>query len=96
MPVREVTGTVAVPFSDLLAVADIPGLRIVSAAPGGNQIKVSEVVSAGPTTVTALVTAGVTVRGGSLVVSALDVTQANGKPVPAASGSRCSLGPCCR
>ena len=84
VPVREVTGTVAVPFSDLLAVADIPGLKIVSASPGGNQIKVSEVVGAGPTSVTALVTAGVTVRGGSLVVSALDVTQANGKPVPAA------------
>ena len=84
VPVREVTGTVTVPFSDLLAAADVPGLTIVSATPGGNQIKVSEVVTAGPTSVTALVTAGVTVRGGSLVVSALDVTQANGKPVPTA------------
>jgi hypothetical protein len=84
VPVREVTGTVAIPFSDLLAAADIPGLTIISAAPGGNQIKVSEVVAAGPTKVTALVTAGVTVRGGSLVLSALDLTQANGQPVPAA------------
>ena len=84
VPVREVTGTVAVPFADLLAAADIRGLTIISATPGGNQIKVSEVVAAAPTSVTALVTAGVTVRGGSLVLSALDVTQANGKPVPAA------------
>ena len=80
----EVTGTAAVPFSDLLAVADIPGLTIISATPGGNQLKVSEVVATGPTSVTALVTAGVAVRGGSLVLSALNVTQANGKPVPAA------------
>jgi hypothetical protein len=84
VPVRSVTGTVAIPFADLLAVADIPGLTIISAAPGGNQIKVSEVVAAGPTKVTVLVTAGVTVRGGSLVLSALNVTQANGKAVPAA------------
>jgi hypothetical protein len=84
VPVHEVTGTVAVPFSDLLAVADIPGLTIISATPGGNQIKVSEVVSVGPTSVTALVTASVTVRGGSLVLSALSVTKANGQPVPAA------------
>jgi hypothetical protein len=84
VPVRSVTGTVAIPFSDLLAAADIPGLTIISATPGGNQIKVSEVVATGPTSVTALVTAGVTVRGGSLVLSALGVTQANGKPVPAA------------
>ena len=84
VPVREVTGTVAVPFADLLAAADIRGLTIISATPGSNQIKVSEIVAAGPTSVTALVTAGVTVRGGSLVLSALDVTQANGKPVPAA------------
>jgi hypothetical protein len=84
VPVHEVTGTVAIPFSDLLAVADIPGLTIISATPGGNQIKVSEVVSEGPTSVTALVTAGVTIRGGSLVLSALSVTQANGQPVPAA------------
>jgi hypothetical protein len=84
VPVHEVTGTVAIPFSDLLAVADIPGLTIISATPGGNQIKVSEVVATGPTSVTALVTAGVTVRGGSLVLNALDVSQANGKPVPAA------------
>jgi hypothetical protein len=83
VPVHEVTGTVAIPFSDLLAVADIPGLTIISATAGGNQIKVSEVVSEGPTSVTALVTAGVTVRGGSLVLSALSVTQANGQPVPA-------------
>jgi len=84
VPVRQVTGTVAIPFADLLAVADIPGLTIVSATPGGNQIKVSEDVSVGPTEVTALVTAGVTVRGGSLVLSALSVTQANGQPVPSA------------
>jgi hypothetical protein len=84
VPVRSVTGTVAIPFADLLAVANIPGLTIISAAPGGNQIKVSEVVAAGPTKVTVLVTAGVTVRGGSLVLSALNVTQANGKAVPAA------------
>jgi LmeA-like phospholipid-binding len=84
VPVHSVTGTVAIPFSDLLAAADIPGLTIISATPGGNQIKVGEVVSTGPTKVTALVTAGVTVRGGSLVLSALDVAQANGKPVPAA------------
>jgi hypothetical protein len=84
VPVREVTGTVAIPFSDLLAAADIPGLTIISATPGGNQIKVSEVVSEGPTSVAALVTAGITVRGGSLVLSALNLTQANGKPVPAA------------
>jgi LmeA-like phospholipid-binding len=84
VPVRSVTGTVAIPFADLLAVANIPGLTIISAAPGGSQIKVSEVVAAGPTKVTVLVTAGVTVRGGSLVLSALNVTQANGKAVPAA------------
>jgi hypothetical protein len=84
VPVEEVTGTVAIPFSDLLAVADIPGLTIISATPGGNQINVSEVVDTGPISVTALVTASVTVRGGSLVLSALDLTQANGKPVPAA------------
>jgi hypothetical protein len=84
VPVHEVTGTVAIPFSDLLAAANIPGLTIISATPGGNQIKVSEVVAAGPTSVTALVTAGVSVRGGSLVLSALNLTQANGKPVPAA------------
>jgi hypothetical protein len=84
VPVRTVTGTVAIPFADLLAAADIPGLTIISAMPGGNQIDVSEVVAAGPTKVTVLVTAGVTVRGGSLVLSALSVTQANGKPVPAA------------
>jgi hypothetical protein len=88
VPVHSVTGTVAIPFSDLLAAADIPGLTIISATPGGNQIKVSEVVSEGPTSVTALVTAGVTVRGGSLVLSALDVSQANGKPVPAAVRQR--------
>src|SRR5450432_1107796 len=74
VPVHSVTGTVAIPFSDLLAAADIPGLTIISAVPGGNQIKVSEVVPAGPTKVTVLVTAGVTIRGGSLVLSALDVT----------------------
>jgi hypothetical protein len=84
VPVREVTGTVAIPFADLLAAADIPGLTIISATPGGNQIRVSEVVATGPTSVTAFVTAGVTVRGGSLVLSALGVTQADGKPVPAA------------
>ncbi len=84
VPVHEVTGTAAIPFSDLLAVADIPGLTIISATPGGNQLKVSEVVSVGPTSVTALVTAGVAVRGGSLVLSALSVTQADGKPVPGA------------
>ncbi len=84
VPVHEVTGTAAIPFPDLLAVADIPGLTIISAAPGGNQLKVSEVVAAGPARVTVLVTAGVSIRGGSLVLSALSVTQANGKPVPAA------------
>jgi ribosomal protein S11 len=84
VPVHEVTGTAAIPFSDLLAVADIPGLTIISATAGGSQLKVSEVVTAGPTKVTVLVTAGVAVRGGSLVLSALSVTQANGKPVPAA------------
>jgi hypothetical protein len=84
VPVRSVTGTVAIPFADLLAAANIPGLTIISATPGGNQIKVREVVSVGPTKVTALVTAGVTIRGGSLVLSAIEVTQADGKPVPAA------------
>ena len=84
VPVHEVTGTAAIPFSDLLAVANIPGLTIISATPGGNQINVSEVVSEGPASVTALVTAGVTVRSGSLVLSALSVTQADGQPVPAA------------
>ena len=84
MPVHSVTGTVAIPFADLLAAADIPGLTIISATPGGNQIKVSEVVTAGPTKVTVLVTAGVTVRGGSLVLSALSLTQSDGKAVPAA------------
>lgn len=84
VPVTSVTGTVAIPFADLLAAADIPGLTIISATPGGNQINVSEVVTAGPAKVTVLVTAGVTVRGGALVLSALSVNQANGKPVPAA------------
>jgi DUF2993 family protein len=85
VPVGTVTGSVTVPFANLQAAADVPGLSILSGVPGSaDEIKVSEVVKVPTGNLTVLLTARVTSHLDSIVVSPIDLTTANGTPVPAA------------
>jgi LmeA-like phospholipid-binding len=85
VPVGTVTGTITIPFANLQAAAGVPGLSILSGVPGSaDEIKVSEVVKVVTGNMTVLLTARVTAHGDSLVVTPLDLTTANGTPVPAA------------
>ena len=85
VPVGTVTGSVTVPFANLQAAAAVPGLSILSGVPGSvNEIKVSEVVKVPTGNLTVLLTARVTAHGDSIVVTPVDLTTANGTPVPAA------------
>jgi hypothetical protein len=85
VPVGTVTGSVTVPFANLQAAADVAGLSILSGVPGSpDEIKVSEVVKVPTGNLTVLLTARVTAHGDSIVVTPVDLTTANGTPVPAA------------
>jgi hypothetical protein len=85
VPVKQVTGSVAIPFADLQAVAGISGVTITGAAPGvTNGIVATDVVTVGPTATTVLLTGTVTFVGNSLAVKPTAIAMANGKPVPAA------------
>jgi hypothetical protein len=84
VPVATVTGSVTVPFANLQAAADVPGLSILSGVPGNaDEIKVSEVVKVPTGNLTVLLTARVTAHGDSIVVTPIDLTTANGTSVPA-------------
>ena len=85
VPVGTVTGTVTIPFANLQAAAGVPGLSILSGVSGSaDEIKVSEDVKIQTGNLTVLLTARVTARGDSIVVTPLDLTTAGGTPVPAA------------
>jgi len=85
VPVKQVTGSVAIPFAELQAAAGISGVTITGAAPGvTNGILATDVVTVGPTTTTVLLTGTVTFVGNSLVAKPTAIAMANGKPVPAA------------
>lgn len=84
VPVATVSGTVTIPFANLQAAAGVAGLSILSGVPGSaDEIKVSEVVKVPTGNLTVLLTARVTARGDSIVVTPLDLTMADGTPVPA-------------
>jgi hypothetical protein len=83
VPVGTVTGSVTVPFANLQAAADVPGLSILSGVIGADELKVSEVVKAPTGNLTVLLTALVTAHLDSIVVTPIDLTTANGTPVPA-------------
>jgi len=83
--VGTVSGTVTIPFANLQAAAGVPGLSILSGVPGStDQIEVSEVVKIATGNLTVFVTARVTAHGDSVVVTPLDLTTADGTPIPAA------------
>jgi hypothetical protein len=85
VPVGTVTGTITIPFANLQAAAGVPGLSILGGVPGSaDEINVSEVVKIQTGNLAVLLTARVTAHGDSLVVTPLDLTTANGTPVPAA------------
>jgi len=85
VPVATVSGTVTIPFVNLQAAAGVPGLSILSGAPGSaDEIKVSEVVNVPTGNLTVFLTARVTAHGDLIVVTPLDLTTADGTPVPAA------------
>jgi LmeA-like phospholipid-binding len=83
--VATVSGTVAIPLANLQAAAGVPGLSILSGVPGSaDEIKVSDVVKVQTGNLTVFLTARVTAHGDSIVVTPLDLTTADGTPVPAA------------
>ena len=85
VPVGTVTGSVTVPFANLQAAAGVPGLSILSGVPGtADEIKVSEVVKIPTGNLTVLLTARVSARLDAIVVTPIDLTTADGTPVPAA------------
>jgi hypothetical protein len=85
VPVKQVTGSVAIPFADLQTVAGISGVTITGAAPGaGNEILATDLVTVGPTSATVLLRGAVTFLGNSLVVKPTAIAMVNGTPVPAA------------
>jgi hypothetical protein len=85
VPVKHVTGSVAIPFADLQTAAAVSGLSITGAAPGAtNEILATDVVTVGPTSATVLLTGTVTFVGNSLVVKPTAIAMANGTPVPVA------------
>ena len=85
VPVGTVTGSVTVPFANLQAAANVPGLSILSGVPGSaDEIKVSEVVQVPTGNLTVFLTARVTAHLDSIVVTPIDLTTTIGVPVPAA------------
>jgi LmeA-like phospholipid-binding len=91
VPVKQVTGSVAIPFADLQTAAGVSGLSITGAAPGRTDaILATDVVKVGATgttvtTVTTVrLTGTVTFLGNSLVVKPTAIAMANETPVPAA------------
>lgn len=85
VPVKKVTGSVAIPFADLQTAAGISGVTITGAAPGRTDgILATDVVRVGPTSATVLLTGTVTFVGNSVVVKPTAIAMANGKPAPAA------------